>query len=119
MPQVLVAEDVAAISLALEDALEEGDLTVAGPFASCTAALAWLRDHTPEVAVLDYLLTDGPSTGLALELRRRCVPFVFVSGYWRPDLPTELQEVPWIEKPLSIDDLLDALSSIRPARGGP
>jgi hypothetical protein len=47
MVQVLVAEDIGVISLALEDTLEDGGYTVAGPFASRETASAWLTDHTP------------------------------------------------------------------------
>ena len=52
MPQVLLAEDNAAIGLALEDALSDGGYTVVGPFFSCSAALAWLRDATPDLGVV-------------------------------------------------------------------
>ena len=53
MTQVLVAEDVAAISLCLEDALVESGYTVAGPFSTGSSALEWLRENTPDLAVLD------------------------------------------------------------------
>ena len=47
---VLIAEDVAAISLALEDALTDGGYTAVA-VSSNAAALAWLddRDLTPVV----------------------------------------------------------------------
>ena len=33
--------------------MNDGGYTVVGPFASCSAALAWLRDATPDLALLD------------------------------------------------------------------
>ena len=64
MPEVLLAEDNAAIGLALEDVLSDGGYTVVGPFVSCSAALAWLRDATPDLALLDLRLRDGPCVEL-------------------------------------------------------
>jgi hypothetical protein len=53
------------------------------------------------------MLTDGSATGLARELNKHAIPFVIYSGYPpRQSLPSELQGVPWLEKPTSRDDLL-------------
>ena len=41
MVQALIAEDVGAISIALEDAVADAGYTVAGPFASCARAMEW------------------------------------------------------------------------------
>ena len=113
MAQVLVAEDVAAISLALEDALSDGGYTVAGPFANGSTALAWLQDNTPDLALLDLVLRDGPCIELACALRRREVPVVFFSGFPPTGLPLDLQGLPWIEKPVSFGSLMNALSASR------
>jgi DNA-binding response OmpR family regulator len=59
---VLVAEDMAAISLCLEDALVESGYTIAGPFNSCATATGWLLDNAPDLALLDLRLNDGPCT---------------------------------------------------------
>jgi DNA-binding response OmpR family regulator len=103
MPQVLVAEDQGAIGIALEDALADEGYTVAGPFASRSSACAWLEVNTPDLALLDLLLRDGPCVELARTLRRRDVPVVFFSGFTPAEgsLPLDLQDLPWIEKPIS------------------
>jgi DNA-binding NarL/FixJ family response regulator len=59
---VLLAEDGAVINLTLEDALVDGGYEVAGPFASGSTALAWLRDHTPDPAIMDLVPGDGPAS---------------------------------------------------------
>src|SRR4051812_14786635 len=76
MVQVLVAEDVGAISIALEDALADAGYEVAGPFASCATAMAWLDGHAPDLALLDAVLSDGLCIELARALRARAVPFL-------------------------------------------
>jgi hypothetical protein len=47
MIRVLIAEDVAAISVALEDALADGGYSAVA-VSSNVAALAWLKDCTPD-----------------------------------------------------------------------
>ncbi len=113
MVQVLVAEDVGAISLALEATLEDASYSVAGPFASCETACAWLRDHTPDLAVLDFVLRDGSCIELARVLQQRGVPVLFLSGLMRHgSLPMDLQHLRWIEKPVSDEELLGALKQV-------
>ena len=117
MSQVLLAEDNAAIGLALEDALNDGGYTVVGPFASCSAALAWLRDATPDLALLDLGLQDGPCVELARALRQRGVPILVLSGDHQSEceLDPELRGVPWIEKPVASESLMNALGALSAA----
>jgi DNA-binding response OmpR family regulator len=115
MGQVLVAEDVGAISLALEDALTDAGYEVAGPFASGAAAMAWLQTNRPNAAVLDAVLSDGVCVELARSLRRLAVPFLFLSGnHPRHGMPPDLHDVPWIEKPVTYQQLVDALARLDP-----
>ena len=73
MTLVLVAEDVPVISLSLEDALTDGGDTAVA-VSSNVAALAWLDDRTPDLAMLDLILSDGSTVELARVLRDRGVP---------------------------------------------
>ncbi len=99
-PLVLVLEDEALIALTLQDDLQDAGYEVAGPFTTCAAALEWLRTHTPDAAILDVALKDGPCREIALELARRKVPFLIYSGLHEDrQLLADLQHVPWIEKP--------------------
>ena len=109
----LVAEDQALIAMALEAYLEEVGIEIVGPFASCEQALAWAESGTPDVALLDYKLKDGPCTQLARTLLERGVPVVIYSGYPQgPDTPPELRDVIWIEKPVERAKLLDVLVDV-------
>jgi DNA-binding response OmpR family regulator len=114
MTLVLIVEDVPAISLALEDALADGGYTAVA-VSSNAAALAWLDDRTPDLAMLDWLLSDGFTVELARVLRSRGVPTVFLSGH-RRTLPSDMDDVIWIEKPVSFGDLIGALDSLRDHR---
>lgn len=113
MTRVLVAEDEAAIGLALEDLLVDNGYSVAGPFHRCSIALEWLRDNTPDLALLDLRLGDGPSIEVARLLLRRGVPVLFFSGeISHIGLPSDLRGLPWLEKPVASAALIQALRAL-------
>ena len=110
----LIAEDEAAISLALEDSLRDAGFRIAGPFAHCARALEWLTAATPDVALLDVELADGPCTEVALTLQERAVPIVFFSagGAHDPQMRNLVPEAVWFQKPTNYRDVVDALHGL-------
>lgn len=101
-PVVLLIEANALIGLDLRDTLEEAGYRVAGPFVRVSDALFWLAHETPDLALLDVMLGDDPSEGLARELRARKVPFLVHSGR-HPDeaVARPFAGAPWLDKPAS------------------
>jgi DNA-binding response OmpR family regulator len=113
MVQVLIAEDVGVISIALEDAVADAGYTVAGPFGSGAEALEWLAGNRPDLALLDAVLSDGLCVDLARALRARAVPFLFLSAsHPGHGMPPDLHDAPWLEKPITYDRLLKGLSAL-------
>jgi DNA-binding response OmpR family regulator len=108
-PLVLIVEDETMIAMMIEDELVDAGYDVAGPFATCSSALSWLSTNTPDLAVLDTQLQDGSCRDLAVELRRRGIPFVVYSGAIEKHM-TELAGAPWVAKPALGKTLLDALT---------
>ncbi len=109
----MIVEDQALIALSLEAYFEEAGCDVPATFSSGAKALKWLDENTPELALLDVMLKDGPCLRLAQELKDRGVPFVVYSGLPPVrDCPPELQDVPWLEKPVSRRELASALSQL-------
>ena len=113
----LIAEDQALIGLALEAYLEEVGFTVEGPFATNADALASLGQRAPELALVDVLLRDGPCLRLVRELRRRGIPFAFYSALKPDPVPPELESVPWLEKPVPREALIQVLQDLMSAQG--
>jgi DNA-binding response OmpR family regulator len=114
----MIVEDQALIAMALESSLEEIGFEVAGVFSSNAAALDWLDANTPEIALLDVMLKDGACSHLARILKARNVPFAIYSGLSEPVLcPAELQDVPWLEKPVSREALARTLMHLTANRG--
>ncbi len=112
-PLVLILEDEALIAINLQDELQDAGYAVAGPFATCAAALEWLGTETPDTAILDAALKDGPCREVALELSRREVPFLIYSGYLEDrQLLSEFHHVTWIEKPVPSAVLVQACQQL-------
>jgi DNA-binding response OmpR family regulator len=115
--RVLVAEDEAIVSMLIEHELGRAGLDMIGPFATCADVSRWLASDTPDIAVLDHELRDGPCTDVAIELRRRGVPFVALTGSNPADLPDLLRNAPRIPKPDSLERLAGLVAAL--LRGGP
>lgn len=113
--RVLVVEDEAIIGLALSELVEDEGCAVCGPFTRSDQAIAWLEaGGTADVAIVDHILRDGPCTDLVRLLRARGIPFVIYSGNApRSDMPVELQQATWLEKPGRYAELCDTLAGVR------
>ncbi len=112
-PLVLILEDEALIALNLQDELQDAGYRIAGPFTTCAAALEWLQTATPDTAILDAALKDGPCREIALELNRREVRFVIYSGHHEDrQLLAEFDHVTWIEKPVPSSVLVQACQQL-------
>jgi DNA-binding response OmpR family regulator len=112
--RVLIAEDEAIVSYSVAEDLAEFGYAVIGPFATCVDALHWLETGTADLAVLDLMLKDGICTDLAHKLTDRGVPFLIFSGEMRDGTtPPAFEEAIWIEKPSSIDHLVESLQHLR------
>ena len=108
-PTAMVVEDEAIIAMSLEDGLSDKGFQVAGPFSSCDDALSALKTATPDLAILDAVLSDGSCLELARALRDRGVPFMIYSGAQAfSEHAPDLEGVVWVEKPSSLDEVLEA-----------
>ena len=110
--RILVAEDQAIVALALEEELADAGHQVIGPFPSCAAASRWLQHDTPDFAVLDWELADGPCTEVARELGRRGVRYAVFSASDRADAPAAFRHVPWFDKPSDLAELTSLIQSV-------
>ena len=114
-PLVMLVEDEPMIALALEEEFIEAMFSVSGPFRTCSDALSALNSELPDVAVLDAVLDDGPCYELALELKRRGVPFFICSGMPSDETePKELAGVPRLTKPSPFPDIVRRARDLLP-----
>jgi DNA-binding response OmpR family regulator len=99
-PHILVLEDEWIIADQIETALEEAGYAVVGPVGQVDAAMALLKSRPLDAAVLDINLHGDRSFRVARQLARDAIPFVFLSGYARTELPAALRERPLMQKPI-------------------
>ena len=71
-----------------------------------------------DLAILDVDVTNGQTFDIADELRKRHVPFVFVSGSDPMAVPEHLQHVPFVPKPFSESEIRHHVEAIVKARRG-
>jgi DNA-binding response OmpR family regulator len=116
----MIVEDQALIGMSLEASLEEAGFEIAGPFMSKVQALNWLESGAPDVALLDIMIQDGTSLDIARILKSRGIPFAVYSGLpHKPDCPPELCGVPWLEKPVSREVLVQVLDGLSDRMSSP
>lgn len=99
---VLIVEDQGLIAMDAEETLRR--LGAADVRLAPTAgdALHELENFAPDVAVLDFNLSDGTSEPVAETLLARGVPFVFATGYSdRVMIPPLFRHIPVVRKPIS------------------
>jgi CheY-like chemotaxis protein len=111
--RILVVEDEFLIALDIAGALEQGGLVVIGPLASISDALEALKQEVVDGALLDANLGGQPVGRIADALLARKVPFAFVSGYGRDQLPPQHRGAPLVRKPFTGADLLAVVARFR------
>ncbi|PKR89996.1 hypothetical protein CXZ10_00960 [Pleomorphomonas diazotrophica] len=110
--KILVLEDEPLIAMDLEDLLTSKGFMVVGPFFTAAAASDGLDQGKPQAALLDIHLMNETSFDLARELKRRGMPFAFMTGLVAPNLlPTDLLGSPIILKPYNEKELLAFLAA--------
>jgi DNA-binding response OmpR family regulator len=107
--RVLVVEDEFLVATLIEDVLESAGCLVSGPIPRVAEALDAVDHETYDVAVLDVNLGGDRVDPVADALRRRNVPFMFVTGYTENALPGGFADRPRLCKPFRIGELLGTL----------
>lgn len=107
----LVVEDNFVIAQGLRAQIEGLGLSDVETVGNVAAAMAYIEDTPPDIAVLDVNLGRGEtSTSIAIKLKSLGVPFVFVTGYGEPTLPDALLfGAPFVTKPAPTTELRTAI----------
>ena len=104
--RILVVEDEFLIALDISGALEQAGLTVVGPAGTVRDALSAIEREDLHGALLDAHLAGEGAGSVADALQARAVPFAFVTGYGREQLPPAHRDAPLVKKPFSDKELL-------------
>ena len=116
--KVLVVEDEAAISMLLEDMLDDFGCEIVGPAARLATALEMAQKETFVVAILDVNVAGEPIYPVAEAIVKRNLPIVFSTGYGGAGIREPFRDRPVVQKPFSQADLKRALlAAVAAARG--
>jgi hypothetical protein len=101
-PRVLVLQTELHPDLALIASIARVGVDIVGPLCELSQAWKWIeKTERFDAAILDITLQDGIAFDLASELLRRKIPFLFYTPVNQAELiPTELREMPFLEKPV-------------------
>jgi chemotaxis family two-component system sensor kinase Cph1 len=108
---VLVLEDEAVIAMTLEDELESLGIHVVGPVSNLASAIRIAETADLDAALLDLNINGDYATEVADALRARGIPFIFVTGYSRPE-GLRFRDVEVLRKPFTAPQLRAALISL-------
>jgi len=101
--RVLIVEDEWLLAEAISNAITAGGCEVVGPVRTVKHALELLETEQVTAACLDVSLNDtSHSFPIARALQARNVPFCFISGYTRHQLPKEFHHIPLFVKPCEV-----------------
>ncbi|HLG88455.1 MAG TPA: response regulator [Alphaproteobacteria bacterium] len=110
--RILVIEDEVLVSMLIEDALGESGCDLVGPARSVAQGVALAASETLSAAVLDVNVDGGEIFPVAEILSRRGIPYLFITGYRRSELPSRHRDAPTLEKPFGETMLVDAVRSL-------
>lgn len=117
--RVLVAEDEWLLSEFIAEILRRLECTVVGPGRNVEEALQaiWTRDI--DGALMDVHLGEASVRPAANELKRRGVPFIFMTGHTNLAGSSLLGNAPLLNEPLKVQQLEDMMHSTFVTPGRP
>jgi DNA-binding NarL/FixJ family response regulator len=107
--KILIVEDSFLIADHCARLMAERGFTIIGPEATADGALRQIEREKPDCILLDVNLREGSALAVARVLTKRGTPFVVVTAYSRDSLPRELQQAPYVPKPMAEADLIEAV----------
>jgi DNA-binding response OmpR family regulator len=110
--KVLIVEDEPIVAFEIENILQEAGFEIVGCVGSLNKALATLKDTDCDIAVLDANLRGDSAAPMAMALRERGRPFLFVSGFERANLPAAFLDEPLLAKPFEPGELVAAVTRL-------
>ena len=115
-PRVLVVEDQMLLALALTSLLEDIGCEAVGPVAQVVTALPIVMKEPLDAALLDIRLADESVEPIVAILIRRGIPFAFVTGHARDQIPIALRDRPYVGKPFTDNEIKTVMRELLKGR---
>ncbi len=111
--RIFLVEDDFHLATRMQQYFAAQGAEIVGPVPSVQSALRTLIGTSRiDAAIVDVNLRGEMSFPLAEALRKRGVPFIFVSGYQQNLVPSHLADVGFYDKPIEPADLAAALLAV-------
>src|SRR5215831_14403850 len=110
--RVLIVEDEAMIAGLIESILRKAGWSVVGPVTTLERALETVERERLDAALLDVRVNGHDAFAVADVLMRRRIPFVFVSGFTRKQMPPRFRDCAYVAKPFTPDAILVLLDEV-------
>ena len=110
--RVLVVEDEAIVAIFLEELLTDLGYQVAGVLSHLKQAMARANDENFDFAILDVHLAGEDVFPFADALAARGIPFVFMSGLGKQEIPERLRDRPTLQKPFRPEEVSKAIAAL-------
>lgn len=117
--RVLVVEDTLLVADVIADELRDGGAEVIGPVSRLKAALQCAREEALDGALLDVNLAGERSFPVAMLLRERGIPFIFLTGYAEDAILPDFRATPCLMKPFKAEEMRELVeANFRPGIRG-
>ena len=116
--RVLIVEDRFLVADDLSRFCRRQGGEVAGPVPDVERARKIASDERLDLAILDVDLQGRDVFDVAAILERRGIPFLFVTGYGRSQLPERYRGRPFVAKPFGEADLVAGIRPLLKPGGG-
>jgi len=112
-PKILVVEDSYLTAETVCEMVVKFGCDVVGAVGRVETGVQFIRDHQVDGAVVDIDLNGTASFPICEQLKKRDIPFVFMTGYDRPyPVPEEFRMAPWLQKPVDHRQFEAALAGL-------
>ncbi len=113
--RIVIADDEAIIRLDLKEVLVEAGYEVVGEAGDGEAALALIREHQPDLAILDVKMPKADGISVAREAASTGVPALLLTAFSQRDLIEEARDAgvsAYLVKPFRRNELLPAVERV-------
>jgi len=109
---ILIVEDDFLVGHDLRSFLEAAGAAVVGPVDDIGKACTIARQDGLEGAVLDVRMFNETASPVAVELSKRNIPFIVVSGYAADEIPPAMRGAAYLAKPVPRLELIGLASAL-------
>jgi response regulator RpfG family c-di-GMP phosphodiesterase len=110
--RVLLVEDEMLVGMMMRDLLVSAGLSVVGPVSSLSEAMTAAANVDVDAGVLDVNMGTEFVYPLAEVLKKKGIPFVFVTGYSAETIDPRFRDCNVLQKPIDVASLKSCMSAL-------